>query len=193
MCFINSVTFFAFELSKTTVSDWCFFLTWALYTMTSTGLSAAVFATHHLWVAGIWNQLSPSYFNNAFSDWLVIRQKLALKAALCRNWHFTWFGTPRSAKWVQITINTKCSSVKVFLDVMLVLSTDKTHWVITVLYVENLYVEVNTYVALWSCPLTEVTKCKNKWRGAKWLRQRHHWPCYNTLSHQHDSEAVILR
>ena len=48
MCFINTVTFIAFELSKTTVSDWCFFFTWALYTMKSTGLSAAVFATHHL-------------------------------------------------------------------------------------------------------------------------------------------------
>ena len=46
------------------------------------------------------------------------------------------------------------------------------------LCVENLYVEVNMYVKLWSYTLTQVTQCTNKWWGAEWLRQRHYSPCY---------------
>ena len=50
-------------------------------------------------------------------------------------------------------------------DVMLVLTTKRTHDFITI---EDLYVEVNMYVTLWSDPLTEVTGLQNiilKWNS----------------------------
>ena len=46
-------------------------------------------------------------------------------------------------------------------DVMLALTKNKIPHIITMVCVENLYLEVNMYVTLWSYPLTEVMYCRN--------------------------------
>ena len=56
---------------------------------------------------------------------------------------------------------------------------------------ETTCLEVNMCVTLWLRPLTEVTQCRNMSPGV-WGR-RHCSPCHETLYHQRECDAVILR
>ena len=67
---------------------------------------------------------------------MIIYQKY-VKEALCRNWHFVSLAPPTVSE---------CNTT------IVVLTTNKTHYTITVLHVQNLYVEVNTGIL--SCNLS---------------------------------------
>lgn len=83
--------------------------------------------------------------------------KSLLKVALCRNWYFVRSGTLCSS-WVQHHGRKyKCQVCKNWSDVRLMLTTNKSHYEITMLCLENLYLQANMDGTLWSYPLTEDT------------------------------------
>ena len=104
---------------------------------------------------------------------------------LCRNWYFVWFGNPHSF-WVQHHCHEHKSQVcKPLSGVMLLLTTNKAQYVITV---ENLHLEVNMYVTL---ILHSHWRCIVQKQVLGGLRQRRHSPYYKTLDTWHLNSTCL--
>ena len=74
---------------------------------------------------------------------LVYSLNTKIKASLCRNWNCVRFGAPHSLRVWHHCRKHKPQICRNLSDVMAVLTTNKTHHLITILCVENLYVEGN--------------------------------------------------